>query len=421
MLGLEETIAIGPFRVDLAASRVFRAGVELELRPRAFRALTVLIQNPGRLVEYEQLIREAWDGTHVSKHTVNVTVGEIKDVLEEYGAWIICRPKFGYSLDIPKSDDLIRRGWHFWNQYTRLGFESALHCFQEAAQNDSADFRAFEGISSTYLMLAGFEMCAPRDIHKAFFEANRRAEALSGRLTPELRLDRAFGLCLFEKRMAESEAEALEVLRQRPKLVYAYIRLALIYISNSRLDEARDMMLRALATDALVPELAFLQIVIALFRREFDLAVECGKNTVDLHPGLQVGRAFYAQALEFAGYTQEAMVQYRLASSMAPDTPWILIQEARCLAWNGRPQEAQTILERSQRTRQNAYVDAYQLALLLEALGRRDEAFQELERAYEENSYALLFLDVDAKSDSLRDDPRFMGLRNRAYAGPVGD
>jgi DNA-binding winged helix-turn-helix (wHTH) protein/Tfp pilus assembly protein PilF len=417
MLGLEETIAVGPFRVELATSRLSRNGVELGLRPRAFRALKVLIQNPGRLVEYEQLIREAWDGTHVSKHTVNVTIGEIKDVLEEYGAWINCRPKFGYSLEIPKSDDLIRRGWHFWNQYTRAGFGSALNCFQQAAELDSADFRAFEGISSTYLMLAGFEMCAPRDIHTAFFEANHRAEALAGRLTPEVRLDRAFALCLFEKRMVESEAEALAVLQQKPKMVHAYIRLALIYLSNSRLDDARDMMLRAVATDALAPELAFLQIVIALYRREFDEAVERGKDTVDLHPGLQVGRAFYAQALEFAGQPEEAMVQYRLASSMSPDTPWISAQEARCLASYGHSGEAQQILDHLQRTRQSVYLDAYQLALLLEALGRRDEAFQEFERAYEENSYGLLFLDVDAKADSLRGDPRFLGLRNRVFAG----
>ena len=418
MQGLDEHISIGPFRLDLAASRLVRNGVELALRPRAFRALKVLIQNPGRVVDYEQLIRDAWDGTHVSKHTVIVTMGEIKHALEEYGAWINCRPRFGYSLEIPKSDDLIRRGWHFWNQYTEAGFQNALRCFQKAAEVDSADFRAFEGISSTYLMLSGFELCAPRDFRAAFFEANRRAEILAGQLSPELRLDRAFALHLFEKRMAEAEAEALEVLRQRPNLVHAYIRLALIYLSNSRLDAARDMMFRARQANALEPELTFLEVVVALFRRDFAEAVECGKNTVDLHPGLQVGRAFYAQALEFAGAAEEAMVQYHLASSMSPDTPWISTQEARCLARSGRFEHAQRILEGLKQIRKTVYIDAFQMALLLEALGKRDEAFEELELAYEENSYGLMFLDVDAKADSLRDDPRFLDLRARVFGQP---
>jgi two-component system KDP operon response regulator KdpE len=77
--------------VNLATARLLRDGSELELRPQAFRALKVLIQNPGRLVDYEQMISQAWDGVRVSKHTVAVTVGEIKNVLKECGSWIEVR------------------------------------------------------------------------------------------------------------------------------------------------------------------------------------------------------------------------------------------------------------------------------------------------------------------------------------------
>src|SRR6516165_5199099 len=125
MLNVQESISFGPFRVDTSTNRLRRNGANLELRPRAFRVLQVLLQNPGHLVDYSRMIREAWDGIQVSHHTIAVTIGEIKDVLGEYGYWIICRPKFGYYLEVPKSDDLIRRGWHYWNQYTRVGFENS--------------------------------------------------------------------------------------------------------------------------------------------------------------------------------------------------------------------------------------------------------------------------------------------------------
>ncbi len=49
MLGVDEPIALGPFRVNLATTRLLRDGAELELRPQAFRAFKVLIENPGRL------------------------------------------------------------------------------------------------------------------------------------------------------------------------------------------------------------------------------------------------------------------------------------------------------------------------------------------------------------------------------------
>jgi hypothetical protein len=55
------------------------------------------------------------------------------------------------------------------------------------------------------------------------------------------------------------------------------------------------------------------------------------------------------------------------------------------------------------------------VALLLEALGRRDEAFEELERAQEEKAYSLLYIGVDAKADPLRADPRFARFCRKAF------
>ncbi len=415
MLEIDGPFVLGPFRVDLASTRLLRDGVELDLRPRAFRALKVLIYNPGRLVDYQQMIQEAWDGTHVSKHTVAVTIGEIKHVLGEYGGWIYCQPKFGYRLEVPQTEVLIRRGWHFWNQCTLAGYEHALQCFQEAAAADGADFRAFEGLSSTYLMMAGFLMRAPRDIYGPFQEAHQRAVALCG-ATPELRIDRAFAHYIFERNVARAESELLAIEPERPKSVHLYIRLALICLAKGQVDEAAARMRQAQATDALSPELAFLGIVVRLFAREFADAVEWGKNTLDLHPAAQVGRAFYADALDYAGQWEESLAQYRLATALSPDILWIRADEARCLALHGRVAEAGVILTDLQRIRIDHYLDAYHIALLLDAMGKRDEAFAELERAYEENSYALLFSRLDAKADGLKSDPRFAHLWGRIFS-----
>ena len=73
------------------------------------------------------------------------------------------------------------------------------------------------------------------------------------------------------------------------------------------------------------------------------------------------------------------------------------------------------ILEDLQRIRKEHYLDAYHIALLLDAMGQRDEAFEELERAYEANSYALLFSRLDAKADGLKSAPRFAPLWNRIF------
>jgi DNA-binding winged helix-turn-helix (wHTH) protein/tetratricopeptide (TPR) repeat protein len=413
MQGLDEPIRLGPFRINSASTRLHREGVELELRPRAFRAFKVLIQNPGRLVDYKQMISDAWDGVQVSKHTVAVTIGEIKQVLGEYGSWIHCQPKFGYRLEIPQSEVLIRRGWHYWNQYNFLGYQNALHCFREAATLASADFRAWEGLSSTYLMLASFVLQAPRDLACPFWETHERAVALCGE-TWELRLDAAYARFVFHHELARSEQEMVQLQRERPHSAHVYIRLAMVYLAGQRLDEAGALLPPALAADALLPPLAFIGCLLRLHRREFDAAIEWAESNLDLHPGSQVGRSHYAEALEFSGRIDAARTQYEMTTARS-DSPIALALQGRFLAKAGPRAEALKIEKKLQRLRESEYVDAYQMALLYDALGRREEAFLELERALEENSYTLLFLKVDAKADGLRSDPRFARIENKIF------
>ena len=90
--------------------------------------------------------------------------------------------------------------------------------------------------------------------------------------------------------------------------------------------------------------------------------------------------------------------------------------EARCLALHGRADEARQILAELMQRRGSGYVDAYHLALLLEALGDHEAAFHELQLAVEENSASLIFLGVDPKLDPLRGDSRFRAITRKLMA-----
>jgi len=57
-----------------------------------------------------------------------------------------------------------------------------------------------------------------------------------------------------------------------------------------------------------------------------------------------------------------------------------------------------------------SYVPAYDLAVLYAALGRREDALNWLREAYGERCGELLYIKVDPRLDSLRDDPRFVAL-----------
>ena len=409
-----EQVAFGPFSVDMAGHRLRRGNSELELRPQAFRALNVLIRNSGRYVHHEQMIREAWDGISVSPNTVAVTIVEVKKVLQEYGAWIRCRPKLGYALEIPRAEDLIRKGWHLWERRTREGLEKALACFEQAAQEDGTDFRAFEGISVSYLLLCSYGMRPPAEMYPKFLDAHQRAVALGG-LTASLRSNGAHALHICERNLDRAERELLHALREEPKLGTIYVRLAILYSTMGQLDAALEMLVQGRAADPLCPVLWSSETFIRLCRHEFDEAVRCGKSSIDLHPYQHVGRAQYADALERTGRVEEALAEMRLACVMSPDLPWLRALEASCLARHGRRAEALATLHELQSLREREYVDAYFVALLLDALGRRDEAFAELERARVENSATLFLMNVDVRGEELRKDPRFKPLLRRVF------
>jgi DNA-binding winged helix-turn-helix (wHTH) protein/tetratricopeptide (TPR) repeat protein len=391
----------GPFLLDANLYRLLRAGIDVRLRPGAVRALLVLVRNRGRFVGYDQMIAEAWEGTFVSQHTVDVTIAEIRRSLGEYGHWITRRAKVGICFDIPGTDELIAKGWHLWRFRTREGGERAITCFQQAAEESPDDYRAYAGLSACHLMLGTFGIRPPRQVYPPFIEAHERAVALGG-LQPELRCNRAFALHIFEHRPEESEQQFLATLQEKPTLAHAHVRLAMLYGARLRFEEALQMIERGYQADPLLPTLAAIEILVRVWQRDYDNAIAVGRTTVALHPYLQVARCNYADALLLAGRDEEALAQYQRAWLTSPDLPWLRALQAACMARVGESEEAAMIARELHRARRFDYVDAYHMALLHVALGDRSAAEEELARAREENSTSLYAFDVDPRMDALR-------------------
>ncbi len=320
--------AFGPISLETDSLRLSREGADLKLRPQAFLALEALLHRRGEYVNYEELIREAWGGNIVSRHTVATTVAEVRKALSDYGSWLSYRPKLGYRLEVPRDDDLIRTAWHQWNRRTREGFEKALACFRRAATQDASDPRAFEGISRCWLTLGFFGMCQPRIAYEEFLEALTHVVAFRG-LTTELRRDRGEALHIFERKLAEAESQLLGA-HQEKATPGVCVHLALFYTARGNFAQAAPFLEEARATDRLFTTLPATETFFWLCQGKFSAAVASGKEGIDLHPYQPLGRSYYAQALEYAGNVDEALLQYHLASTMSPDIFWLRALEARC-------------------------------------------------------------------------------------------
>lgn len=76
-------IDFGPFRLELTKKRLWRGEQERELRPMAVAVLRYLAERPGQLVGKEELLKQVWAGTIVTKTALKVCVREIRQALDD--------------------------------------------------------------------------------------------------------------------------------------------------------------------------------------------------------------------------------------------------------------------------------------------------------------------------------------------------
>ncbi len=350
---------------------------------------------------------------HLPNATVAVTVNEVQKALRECSDWITYHPRFGYRLEIPKSEDLIRSGWHHWQRHTREGFEKALDCFENAIHIGLL-FRGYEGISRCYLMLGTFALRHPRETYAAFAESHEQAVAVNG-LTPELRSDAGQALHVFHRQFTEAESELRKAQEGNPRHAETFIRLTALYACLRRFDDAFAALRHACDLDALLPIVSACETMLHCMTGNLDKAVTSGKKAVDLHPYFAPGRSRYAQALEQSGRFEEALAEFTKARMITPDMPELRAQEAYCLALMGRRREAQRILAELRRRGRTEFVDGYVLAPVYGALGETGEALLCLENSLDAGSPHLSFIDVDYRMNSLRRMPRFIEIRNQVF------
>ncbi len=74
---------------------------------------------------------------------------------------------------------------------------------------------------------------------------------------------------------------------------------------------------------------------------------------------------------------------------------------------------ARELLRKLEQLRQTRYVSPDEFAVIDAALNERDQAFEQLEKRYQERSYLMLYLTVAKQLDNLRADPRFQVLYDK--------
>ena len=99
-----KSFLFGPYHLDGEQQVLLRDGKPVALSPKAIMILSILVENHGKLVEREELMRHVWPDAFVEDGNLTVNVFALRKVLAEGlngVSPIETIPKRGYRLPLP--------------------------------------------------------------------------------------------------------------------------------------------------------------------------------------------------------------------------------------------------------------------------------------------------------------------------------
>src|SRR2546423_760789 len=109
VMQMKHCYEFGPFRLDVAERVLLRGGLPVPLTQKAFETLYVMVENSGRVLGKDELLKTIWPDTFVEETTLAQNIFTLRRTLGE------APDKNRYIETVP------RRGYRFAakvNQYT---------------------------------------------------------------------------------------------------------------------------------------------------------------------------------------------------------------------------------------------------------------------------------------------------------------
>jgi serine/threonine protein kinase/tetratricopeptide (TPR) repeat protein len=144
-----------------------------------------------------------------------------------------------------------------------------------------------------------------------------------------------------------------------------------------------------------------------------DDAIAQAQRTIAMDPTFAVAHGYLGQAYLAKGEYEKALRELQQALALSGNETSFKAELGNAYAVAGKKTEALAILHELLQMSAQRYVSPYSIALVYVGLGDRDQAFQWLDKAYDEHSVRLINIAVHPRLTGLRSDPRFTALVKR--------
>jgi len=305
---------------------------------------------------------------------------------------------------------LYLKGRYHFSRRGKQDLQKSIEFFQQAIKLDSNFALAYASIAELYATMPLYPYLSPKE---AVPQA-KAAAANALELDPELAEAHTIAGYIasgYDWNWAEAERDFKRAIELEPNLANAHYRYAWTYLAPlGRHEAAIAEMKRAMELEPLNLIQGAHFAAVYMYAQQFDAALEQARKTFDLDPTFVIGKSWLCFTLNAKGMYAESLA----ISEKTPQTDSLLFPQASyAYAKTGRRQQAEEVIKKWREIEKSEYVLNYWIGVIYAALGEKDAAFAELEKAYQARDFFFHRLKVDPFMDPLRDDPRYKELLKR--------
>ena len=318
----------------------------------------------------------------------------------------------------PEAYEAYLKGSTILDDWTLESGRSAIKYFEQALERDPGFAPAFAGLADAYIFLGRFGYLPANEMFIEAKQAVRKALAL------DTNSAEAYGsLCsvatFYDGDWRAAETACLRAIELNPSYGPSHYMYSHYLISTGRFPESLHESLRYLELDPLSTKAKTHLGMHYKMARQYHLAIEVLRGTVDLDPTFPDAYFELASSYIGKGAYQEAVPPAQKAVALTGGKGYLylgLLGEAYAMV--GRRTEATKILEELRGVWRGRLMPAENIVQVLVALGERDRAIEVLQQAFEEHNQLIPYLKVWCMFDPLRSDPRFQDLVRRINFPP---
>ena len=314
-----------------------------------------------------------------------------------------------------EAHQLYLKGRYFLSRRTEEGLKKSVEFFNQAIDKDSGYALAYSGLadSNMYLLkLAFLRGLSRKETYERAKAAATKALELDDNLA-EAHTSLALVKMEYEWEWASSEGEFKRAIQLNPGFAEAHHQYSHYLTAMGRSSESLAESLRALELDPLSLVLNGHLAWHYLYARQYDQAIQQCQKTAELDRNYPETADFRGLAYEQKGMYREAIAELQMAVNLSGNSPHIKAELGHAYAIAGETTPALDILDELKRESTETHISSYDIAVIYIGLGRKDQALEALENAYQERSEWLRYVKVDPRLDPLRGDPRFEKLANQ--------